>query len=479
MKKRLGFLLAVALTALSPGAAQAHPLGNFTVNRYARLELRPGAIDVFYVLDLAEIPSFQEIRGMDEDGDGRASEAELERYAARKAEAVRGGLSLAVNGTAAELRTVHQRASLEPGQAGLSTVRLEAMYSVVLTEAKDLVEVGFRDNNEHNRPGWREIVVQAGQGVHLLTSTTPSQDLSDALRTYPDDLLSSPPDRREARFSYQVAPTAPGRGDLAPTGNIVAAASPGPVTVALADGLAIAALASGDLGPGPLLFALLAAAGLGAAHALSPGHGKTIVAAYLVGSRGTVPHALLLGLTVTATHTAAVYALGGATLLAAAYVLPERLYSWLAASSGALVLLVGGRLLITRVGHLLQQRRGHHHHHQHGHDHGPSRTDLRGLLALGISGGLLPCPSALMLMLSAIALQQAALGLVLTAAFSVGLALVLVGVGTAIVLAGRALPALPHAGALPRLAATLPVLGALVVILAGAALTLEGIARLG
>lgn len=453
MKKRLGVLLLTVVAALFPVAAQAHPLGNFTVNRYARLEPRPGGIDVFYVLDLAEIPAFQEIRAMDEDGDGRASEAELDRFATRKAEAIRRGLSLTVNSATSELRTQGSRAELEPGQAGLSTIRLEARYTADVSGT----EVVFRDSNEPARVGWREIVVPG------------SKDMSNGLRAYPEDLLTTPPDHREVRFSFQSGPTAQERGDLAPTRSVLGAGSPGPV---------LASMLGGDLTPSAMLLAMIAAAGLGASHALSPGHGKTIVAAYLVGSRGTVAHALLLGLTVTATHTAAVYVLGGITLVAAAYVLPERLYSWLAAGSGALVLVVGGQLLLTRVRHLLQHRSGHHHHHHHDHDHGTGRSDLRGLLALGVSGGLLPCPSALMLMLSAIALQQAAVGLVLTAAFSTGLAAVLVGVGSVIVLAGKAVPAMPRIGLLPRLVAGVPVVGALVVTLAGVALTVEGLGRL-
>jgi nickel/cobalt exporter len=466
-------LASVIVGTAQPVAALAHPLGNFTVNRYARLEPRPGGLDIFYVLDLAEIPAFQDMRLLDANGDGAVSEAEAARYAETKAEAVRAGLSLAIDGRPVALQTLAREVSVQPGQAGLSTIRLEVRFSsaiptsppVILSEAKNPeggpVGVTFRDANEPDRIGWREIVAPGGR------------DVSNELTAYPDDLLSSPLNVREV--SFPLSPSFPGSASGPRPAPSTGSGNTSPWDV----GRVSNAIASGDLGPGGLVLAMLLAAGLGAAHALSPGHGKTVVGAYLVGSRGTPAHAVLLGLTVTATHTAAVYALGAVTLLASAYVLPERFYPWLSAISGALVLSVGARLLIARI---RQARHGHSHHHGHDHDHGhQGAPGLRSLIALGVSGGLLPCPSALVLMLSAIALHQVGLGLVLIAAFSAGLAFVLVSVGMVMVAAGRLLPRfrpLGTRGRLPYMLGYAPALGALVVTIAGAALTAEGIGKL-
>src|SRR5205814_3360394 len=156
-------------------------------------------------------------------------------------------------------------------------------------------------------------------------------------------------------------------------------------------------------GKGVLLLLLLTAFAWGALHALSPGHGKAMVAAYLVGARGTARHAVALGATVTVTHTAGVFALGLVALALSHYVLPEQLYPWLNLASGLLVVLVGAGVLRGRVRRL--RARGHHHHH---HQHGPDELSWRGLLGMGASAGLIPCPSALVVLLAAIAQHQVA-----------------------------------------------------------------------
>jgi ABC-type nickel/cobalt efflux system permease component RcnA len=246
----------------------------------------------------------------------------------------------------------------------------------------------------------------------------------------------------------------------------------------------------------------------GAGHALTPGHGKTVVGAYLVGSRGTAAHAASLGLTVTATHTAGVFALGLLTLFASRVLLAERLYPWLGAGSGLLVALVGLHLCVRRLRtahlgaaasahdhthhhglpldhghhHADEQVRGHADHHDHaGHSHLPPGADgtavtWRSLLALGVSGGLLPCPSALVVLLSAIALGRVGLGVLLVVAFSAGLAGALTGVGLLLVYAGRQLPSLPAGGRLTRL---LPIASALLIALLGVGITLQSLAQTG
>jgi ABC-type nickel/cobalt efflux system permease component RcnA len=229
-------------------------------------------------------------------------------------------------------------------------------------------------------------------------------------------------------------------------------------------------------GHGVLIFLLLAAIAWGAVHALSPGHGKTMVAAYLVGTRGTARHALALGATVTVTHTAGVFALGLVTLALSQYVLPEQLYPWLNLASGLLVVFVGAGVLRGRVRRLRSHR---HHHHQHGHldhdHHGPEDLTWRGLLGMGASAGLIPCPSALVVLLAAIAQHQVALGLLMIVAFSLGLAGTLSGLGLLVVLGGRMASRLRVP---PVLSTALPAVSALVIVAAGFVLTVRALPQL-
>ena len=202
----------------------------------------------------------------------------------------------------------------------------------------------------------------------------------------------------------------------------------------------------------------------GAAHALSPGHGKTIVTAYLVGQRGTARHAALLGLIVTVTHTIGVFGLGLVTLLLSRFIVPDHLYPWLNLASGVLVVAIGASVLRTRWRH-----RGAHHHHHHHHEHGLSR---RSLVAVGVSGGLLPCPSALVVLLAAISLHRIGFGLLLIVAFSAGLALTITCIGLAAVLARSAFRRLSFEG---RLVSLLPTFSALVIVAAGVGMTVRAV----
>jgi ABC-type nickel/cobalt efflux system permease component RcnA len=212
-----------------------------------------------------------------------------------------------------------------------------------------------------------------------------------------------------------------------------------------------------------LVLLLLAAFGWGALHALSPGHGKTMVAAYLVGTHGTTRDAVALGAVVTATHTAGVVALGLVALGLSAWVLPEQLYPWLTLVSGLMVVGVGIAVLRRRA------RRHHHHHHDHDHLH------RRSLLAMGASAGLIPCPSALVVLLGAVSQHRIGLGLVLIVAFSAGLAATLTGLGVAVVHAGKALARLPVP---QRLASAVPALSAALIVVVGVALTVQAVPQI-
>jgi ABC-type nickel/cobalt efflux system permease component RcnA len=187
------------------------------------------------------------------------------------------------------------------------------------------------------------------------------------------------------------------------------------------------------------------------------------VAAYLVGTRGRPRHALALGATVTVTHTIGVFALGVVTLALSQYVLPEDLYPWLTLASGLMVLGIGAGVLRSRL------RRARHHHHHH---HNPEDLSWRGILGMGAAAGLIPCPSALVVLLAAISQHEVALGLLLITAFSLGLAGTLSALGLAVV---RARTVLPRLGLSPRVLAALPAISALLIVAVGCVLTVRAV----
>ncbi|HEY3061652.1 MAG TPA: sulfite exporter TauE/SafE family protein [Chloroflexota bacterium] len=467
--KRLATAFALILALLLPTAVSAHPLGNFTVNHYTRIELAGDRVRLVYVLDMAEIPTFQDKPRLD---------LGVDRYADARAEELRQNLHLTLNGQPASLRLEHRTLSLPQGQGGLPTLRLDVVYSADLPSAAATpVDVVYRDDNDPARLGWREIIARPGAaGTTLQQTTVPTEDVTNELRSYPEDMLNSPVSVREARLSF-VPGAAAARPVLGGSG----------VAVFERTRSAFAELANGaELTPAFILFALAVAVVLGAAHALQPGHGKTVVAAYLVGSRGTARHALFLGATVTLTHTAGVYALGLVTLFLSQYIVPERLYPVLEIVSGLLVVAIGvwlfGRRLLSAIG--FGRKHAHaHHHHDHGHEHGhgpgqhthdvPQQVSWRSLLALGVSGGLLPCPEALMVLLITIAAHRVLFGLLLIVAFSTGLASVLVGFGLLLVFARVWFQRVNLTGGwVPRV---LPVASALVIVIAGMVITAQAL----
>ncbi|HET8874062.1 MAG TPA: sulfite exporter TauE/SafE family protein, partial [Gaiellaceae bacterium] len=196
-------------------------------------------------------------------------------------------------------------------------------------------------------------------------------------------------------------------------------------------------------------------------------HGKAIVAAYLVGSRGKARHALALGGIVTVTHTIGVFTLGVVTLALSELVVPEDLYPWLNLVSALLVVGVGLSVLRSR---LRLRRRRHHHHHHHAHDH-----SARGLVAVGISGGILPCPTALVVLLAAISLHRVGFGLLLIVAFSLGLASVITGIGLLAIFAKQVFSRMSFEGAVLR---ALPAVSAAAIVALGLVMTLRSLPTL-
>ena len=515
---RCAFAAVLIWILLAAATAAAHPLGNFSISHYTAIRVERDAVELSYVIDMAEIPTFQEIQ---EKGIvAEAGDAALPAYLARKAEILKQGLLLTVDGRRTSLRAESPEVIFPPGAGSLPTMKIAVRYRAKLdaATAQGPRALYYRDENFPGRAGWKEIVAAAGDGVELFSTTVPETDRSGRLSDYPTDLLNSPPQQLEAQATFKVMALPVARGENAPARRVVVtmAEKKAPATVAVAatneklkNDIAAPArrleanrqgtprsaftelIAARNLDLGIVLIALCVSIGLGAFHALEPGHGKTLVAAYLVGSRGTVRHALWLGVIVTAAHTAGVYLLGGLTLYASRYVVPERLYPWLSLASGALITVMGLVLFLRRYrakggsisahehAHLHHAGHGHSHDHRHHHHaHQPTgAVSLRELFALGISGGIVPCPAALVVLLSAVALQRVGFGLLLIVAFSAGLAAVLIAVGLLVVYAQRFAGSFqPGDGWTTRY---LSLASSAFIVLFGAALSFQGLGAAG
>lgn len=531
-RSNFALLLAAIFILMVPAIVLAHPLGNFTINRYSRIDLGTEQVTLTYVVDMAEVPTQQERPTIDSNGDGKFDDAEAEAYLSTLVLQLKENLLLEINGETVTWDVSGGELIFLDGEAGLITVRFRAEFVSQIAATEDIWQADFTDANYAGRLGWQEVVVRPLDGIELASSSVPAADISNELTEYPSDLLQSPPSVNGATFQYGLADVGVVSSQ---SGQSAQSSSAG--TETLTAGLAGSSdpfaelIQLPELGPWSIFVALLAAFGWGAAHALSPGHGKTIVGAYLVGSRGTAKHALFLGLTTTITHTAGVFALGLITLFASRYILPETLFPWLSLLSGLLVVAIGLSMAwswFSRFmrdgqashGHHDHSQHGHHHHaHDHSHDHGHSHdhdhdhghdhdhshdhehhhdhnhaglhthdgihyhshdvpgqdgepVTWRSLLALGISGGLLPCPSALVVMLGAIALQRVAFGLVLIIAFSLGLAGVLTAFGLALVYAGQLFARMPES---TRYLKAMPVASALVITVIGAGITWQAL----
>jgi nickel/cobalt exporter len=478
----------VAGTAFTAPGAFAHPLGNFTTNQLAQVRISDDRVQIHYVLDQAEIPTFQQIQRFDSDGDGTIVGAERAPLLHGDLAEISSGLELTADGGPLVLGPPRAaRLGFPPGQGGLLLTRIEADFAAPLPPGAHRIELANAAFS--GRVGWHAIQILSG-GDTDVSSSVPATDPTDGLRSYPQDLLSSPPDDRQASFE-----ATPGSGQIsAPRG----LADGGNTENRALDGFANS-LAGGNTHGLLIVFLLAAAFGWGALHALSPGHGKSMVAGYLVGSRGAPRHAVILGLTVTATHTAAVFALGLITLAASQYVLPEDLYPWLGIASGLMVVTIGLSVMRSRLRRWQAMRtangRGvgahdhgaHGHHHDHGHAHGQlgaragEPITMRGLIGLGVSGGIVPCPSALVVLIAAISQHRVGLGMVLILAFSLGLAATLTAIGLVVIWGGRLVQRLRLERRVfgGRVAGVVPAISASVIVLAGTLITLRAIPQLG
>ena len=465
----------------------AHPLGQFSVNHYARVEVGTTRIGVRYVVDLAELPAFREAQRADTDASGSLSAEEMEAYLAQVAPTYLAGLRLEIDGQRLPLTIVSSQGALVPGQTqsdamGLATMRLTFDLTGPIDWAGGARGRHFTlvNENQTETAGWREMVVTSTSGIEIYDSSVAGNGITDELLAYPESLLYAP--LREQSGTWSAT-----QGER-PAGAQPLRRRDGQPVRETRDRL-LSLITVPTLTPGIILLGLLIAFGLGAVHALSPGHGKALVGAYLVGARGTARHAVLLGLTVTAAHTLTVYLGGVAFLIASEYFLPERIYPILSFISGALLMGIGLGLLVQRLRGSVPWLASFgwstllHHHHPHPAYPSSSSTEelpqdlsRRSLLTLGISGGIIPCPSAWVLLLGAVSLQRTAYGLVLIVAFSLGLATVLTLVGIAVVHGGRFLERIPAAGRAMRI---LPVFGAAGVTLVGGVMIGEALLASG
>jgi nickel/cobalt transporter (NicO) family protein len=447
-------LAALGVLAGPASPAAAHPLGNFTVNIYSGIEVRPQRLEVEYVLDMAEVPTFREKRAIDTDRDGETSDAEQAVWADRMARDLAAGLTLSVNGRATDVQLISESMRFLPGQGGLEVLRLEATYGASAPESGRLE---YRDGNFADRLGWREIIAVGVHGRRVRDSSVPIRSVSNGLRSYPEDLLSSPLEVTAASLSF-----GPGVEPSAGFAGTVTEVRPG------AGGTFVGLVARPSLSGAVVVLSLLLAFGLGALHALAPGHGKTLMAAYLVSAEGKVRQTIGVGAAVSAMHTASVLGIGLIVLFVQRAVAPEQAYPWLGLTAGVVAMALGVGLLRARL------RPSHTHGHDDGHAH-EARAPLsrKGLAAIAVSGGILPSPSALLVLLAAVALHRVTFGLSLIAAFSLGLAAALVAVGILAIRAKDLIAGRFHG----RLATSLPLISAGAIAVVGLVLTVRALSQ--
>lgn len=561
-------LLSAVLVVVIAPSATAHPLGNFTVNSYSGLTVEPTAVAVQLVVDTAEIPTLQAFPQVN--GGHPISTSLQDAYRIRQCQLLAKGAQLTVAGAEVPVAVVDSTLSFPPGSAGLHIMRLTCdtrTTRAVMTVNRSVL---YRDMNSLDRVGWHEITA-VGDGVRLSRSDVPAVSPSHVLTAYPVDLLSSPLNQRSADLAIVT-----GSGVVA--GAAVHVQDPSTAMPRGVDRLTTAftnLVASRNLTIGFALVAVLLAVVLGGMHAFAPGHGKTLMAAYLIGRRSSLRQAAIIGLSVTLTHTFGVLALG-IVLSLVAFTAPERVYPWLGLASGIMLVSIGITLLrnglATRRQNLAQiaetalaatappvvraprvtsrraqpmvsafghrqsstpigqlsgrtlthraqpahnqesssapdHRHGADHHdgsenvhrlteldgmHSHGvfsHTHlppaGSERTGARSLLAVGFAGGLVPSPSALVVLLGGIALGRAWFGVLLVIAYGIGMALALIGTGLVLVKARDRLHRWAEAnnrtrrtGAVLIITRALPSLTAVIVVGAGISVAVRAIASM-
>ncbi len=539
---------AVALFAMAawPGLAAAHPLGNFTINHFAGVRIERDRVLLDIVIDEAEIPAFDAKFDVDIDGDGQVSDAEIDAGRVPACTKLAGSLHLTASDRPLSLELVAAGLAFPPGTGGLSTMRTVCEYSAPLPVAaasEAPTRIAFADTSFAGRLGWREIVA-TGSGVTLtgIDGELRTDSVSARLTAYPKGLLASA--LADAQLVVDVigggtelpvvtvpdaspVPGAPSARPVAASGvpsaapSDASAAALGAVPGGVGGGDLPSIFRTADLTPFVLLVSLLTAAALGAGHAVTPGHGKTLMAAYLVGTRGTPLHALGLGLSVSLSHTVGILVLAGLVVGASDVLPPDVVVRAAPAVAAVSIVAIGGWMLLNELrrrrasasagaglDHPHDHGHGHdsvgHHEHEHdlSHEHGPahehepvdalehrhggvSHTHLpavgstitwRSLFLLGLAGGLIPSTSALLILLGSIAAGRAAFGFVLVVAFGLGMASVMAGIGLALVFARGRLDRMPSGRGIAQLRDAVPLVAAVLVFSLGIYLTAQAVA---
>lgn len=498
-------LLLYGVSCVAPPVSLGHPLGNFSISRYAGLRIGQGVLELRYLIDMAEIPTFLEIQesGMVPE----TGHPSVGAYLDRQTTMLQAGLHVQLDGQRLSLQAVSSEIVLPPGAGELPTLKLGIVYQAPFAAPciDTPCHLHYQDTNFPGRLGWQEVIAVADPAITILQNSVPTLDRSRALTDYPPELLQSPPQVLEAdvRFRQErsLHVVVPANASSSAAGPALGIGAPMPTPRSAFTAL----ITTQHYNFGMVGLALAVAIGLGALHALEPGHGKAVVAAYLVGTHGTPRHALYLGLVVTATHTAGVYLLGVVTLLLSHYIVPERLYPWLGGISGVIITGLGGSLFVrryTHVSHAPVHTHGHPHGFTHTHDYAAPHThetvphghpaphavahpqptlretiSPRALLILGVTGGMIPCPAALVVLLSAIAIHRVGFGLMLIIAFSVGLAGVLVILGLLIVSARQVMARFQGEGRL--MTHWLPLTSAALITVFGMALIVQTLITAG
>jgi ABC-type nickel/cobalt efflux system permease component RcnA len=543
--RRQGLVALVAAAVgvvLLPAIAAAHPLGNYTINHYAEVRVEPDRILLDVVIDEAEIPTFQSRQDLDLDADGVVSDEEIDAGRAELCRSLSSAIEVTAGGAAVTLGTLGAGLAFPPGVGGLSTMRTSCAFGAMLsTPIERPTEITFTDRSFSERIGWREIV-SSGSGVTLASVEGKLRDasVSKRLTAYPPDLIATP--LADARSVLTATPGGPALPPLAtpdalPIPGVAplparggdastppAAARPAPLSpvatpaaAAVPGGLTAADLPAifreTDLTPIVFLISLVTAAALGAGHALTPGHGKTLMAAYLVGTRGTVLHAIGLGLSVSVSHTTGILVLAAVVIGLSGAVAPDAVVRGAPIVAAVSIVLIGGWMLVSE----LRRRRGlpqtHHDDHDHDHDHeqdhvhphdheaahahdhaaanhhrharggiphshapAPGSTiTWRSLFLLGLAGGLIPSTSALLILLGSIAAGRPAFGFVLVVAFGLGMAAVMAGIGIALVAARERVEGADLGTGLTRLRETIPLVASVIVFSVGLFLTAQAL----
>jgi nickel/cobalt exporter len=549
-----GLLLSIAL----PAIALAHPLGNFTINAYSGLRVSTTAVDLDIVLDQAEIPTFQERLRLDVDGDGELSDGEIAAAQEPECRSLAQSLDLRVAGEGVHPELRATGLSFPAGAGGLPTMRLVCELRATLgTSLSGPTPIIFANRIRSERIGWREIVVE-GDGVTIASDATiATTSASKRLTSYPTELLSQPLSQIEVAFeatpggsalpalSVSDATLLPGitPDQLGtPAAGPVAGLGPSAPQSVIPGGVGAeipSVFRSTDLSPAIILLALATAVVLGAGHALTPGHGKTLMAAYLVGTRGTAIHAAGLGLSVTVSHTLGILALAIVVVGAQSALPPDVVVRYMPAIAALTIVGIGGWMLFSEIrrrqaraglvdahddghehthehdhvhegaqghshddhghsnddhGHGHDDDHGHHHHDAQAHGHGPAGEHSHGgirhshlpaagttltwrsLFLLGLAGGIIPSTNALLILLGTIATGRTAFGIVLVVAFGLGMAAVLGGVGLAMVYARDRLERLSPSSAIGRLSTAAPLIASIAVLALGLWLTGQAVA---